>query len=569
MPAIALSNNDVVFLAWEVEARLPGCLGFAIHRVDEQGHETVLPAWVGFKGTANQEWKPRTTAEWPVQKFTWKDLTATRGETYRYRIVPMGGEPGNLQPLGTELMTEPVAVTEKRGDFSAYFNRGILSTQALAHALPKGPSGQPDFKRLKGRIDQPGDPLRNALSGQLREAMLGLFDRIEKEGGKLYLALYELTDPELEQRLLAAKDRVHLILSNTGVSDDENHPARQALHEAGVDITDRMVANGHIGHNKFAVITDKAGKPQAVWTGSTNWTDTGLCAQSNNGLLVESPELAKAYYAYWKRLQADDAEQGPAFRASNADALDLSADGGATDVTLWFSPNTEQKTKTRTSETPGDMTDVFEAMEKAKEAILFLAFQPGTPSIVDQAGEIQDQKPELFIHGAVTDPSAVDAFDTHLFHRTGSEDAAEVVAAAAVQDQFGSWEKELLKASPSAHAIIHDKVVVIDPFSEDCVVITGSHNLGFRASYNNDENLLIIRGNRALAEAYATHVMDIYDHYRWRYTLQQKGSKAWTGLSTTDRWQDKYFEAEGAARRELAFWMSSQLTAEGSDKHRR
>lgn len=56
----------------------------------------------------------------------------------------------------------------------------------------------------------------------------------------------------------------------------------------------------------------------------------------------------------------------------------------------------------------------------------------------------------------------------------------------------------------------------IDPFSENCVVVTGSHNLGQRASFNNDENLVIIKGQRALAAAYATHVLDVYAHFSWR-----------------------------------------------------
>ncbi len=44
------------------------------------------------------------------------------------------------------------------------------------------------------------------------------------------------------------------------------------------------------------------------------------------------------------------------------------------------------------------------------------------------------------------------------------------------------WQKELLKAG---FAITHDKIVVIDPFADDCVVVTGSHNLGYgRTSYS-------------------------------------------------------------------------------------
>lgn len=562
--AVAISNNDVVFIAWKSAKKIPNCLGFAVYRKDSKGAETALPAWVGFVGQTNPGWQAQTSAVWPVQKFTWRDLTAKRGETYTYRIVPMIGTPDHLLPQNSAaLTTNLVTVTEKRGDFSAFFNRGILSTQSLVHQLPAGPSGQPNYLTLKGRIDQPGDPLRNSLSGQLREAMLGLFARARAEGGHLYCAIYELTDPELEQQLLSAKDFVHLILSNTGTDDAENSPARQALHEAGIDVTDRMVGSGHIGHNKFAVYVDSKGSPQAVWTGSTNWTDTGLCAQSNNGILVESPSLAAMYLDYWNRLKADDSAQAIGFRSDNNRPHDVKADGGSTEITLWFSPNTKQKSKPSgpSAATPADMKVVFQAMEGAKEAILFLVFQPGSPSIVDQAAQLQDANPALFVHGAATDPAAAQDFDTHLFHRTAAQTDTDVVAAAAINDQFGFWEKELLKSGPSAHAIIHDKIVVIDPFSPNCVVVTGSHNLGYRASYNNDENLLIIHGNTQLAAAYAVHVMDVYDHYRWRFTLQRKGNAAWNGLSTVDTWQDKYFKPGAASAGELDFWMKAGAPA--------
>lgn len=45
------------------------------------------------------------------------------------------------------------------------------------------------------------------------------------------------------------------------------------------------------------------------------------------------------------------------------------------------------------------------------------------------------------------------------------------------------------------------------------MVVKGSHNLGYQESYNNDENLLIIEGKKKLAMAYATHVLDVYDHF--------------------------------------------------------
>jgi phosphatidylserine/phosphatidylglycerophosphate/cardiolipin synthase-like enzyme len=79
-------------------------------------------------------------------------------------------------------------------------------------------------------------------------------------------------------------------------------------------------------------------------------------------------------------------------------------------------------------------------------------------------------------------------------------------------------------------AIIHDKIIVIDPFDEDnCTVVTGSHNFGNQASYNNDENLVMITGNKKLAMAYTTHVLDVYDHFAWRWSVRNGYPKADAG----------------------------------------
>jgi hypothetical protein len=181
--AVAISNNDVAFLAWEYDAKIPNCLGFAIYRTDLGANQTApLPAWVGFQGQSNQSWKPQTTEVWPVQKFNWRDLTARRGDSYAYRIVPMVGQPGKLQPLTQRaLTTNRVDLTPAREHISAYFNRGILSTQSLVHRIPEGPSGSPDYKVLMEKIDQPGDPLRASLAGQMIEALSALLLRAKNE----------------------------------------------------------------------------------------------------------------------------------------------------------------------------------------------------------------------------------------------------------------------------------------------------------------------------------------------------------------------------------------------------
>jgi phosphatidylserine/phosphatidylglycerophosphate/cardiolipin synthase-like enzyme len=117
--------------------------------------------------------------------------------------------------------------------------------------------------------------------------------------------------------------------------------------------------------------------------------------------------------------------------------------------------------------------------------------------------------------------------------------------------------KEILNAG---FAIVHDKIVVIDPFSDRCAVITGSHNLGYKASYDNDENLVIIEGDKKLAVAYATHVLDVYDHFAWRYTVKRLGAKGADQMlkSKPDEWLNQYFDANSDIKTaQLKFWMSA------------
>ena len=54
----------------------------------------------------------------------------------------------------------------------------------------------------------------------------------------------------------------------------------------------------------------------------------------------------------------------------------------------------------------------------------------------------------------------------------------------------------------SQHQSAHNKVMIIDASSTAPVVITGSYNFTRAAEIKNAENLLLIRGNKALTEAY-------------------------------------------------------------------
>jgi phosphatidylserine/phosphatidylglycerophosphate/cardiolipin synthase-like enzyme len=611
MPAVAFSNNDIAVVAWTFDKHLDGCLGFAVTQIDVDANnkETVLPALARFE---NQDKSLKlTTEQAPIQKFWWKDLFAKRGGTYQYRIVPMGGTPGGtLTPLQgvAPLLSNKITLTEKRPPFSAYFNRGIVATQALSHEL----NDKPSIQALTPHIQDPSDPIRIGLMGQLSDGVTELLTRADKDGGTIHGALYELNDPNgLEKSLQANPSSRNVILGNEQVAKTPTTPAnedadsenRANLKAAGVNVIDRILQVGDIPHNKFLVLTEN-NTPTAVLSGSTNWTSTGLCTQTNNALIINSQAVAERYIAAWNAIKADiDAADGDQKklqsptqrtfnRTNNAGSISspVKLPNGVT-VEVMFSPNTEHTLKSPPKEVPNDMKRVFDLIDGAKQAVLFLAFDPGNNSILDAAGRALAKNPDLFVRGALTNAQRATNFSAAL-HQGGAADQDDggkepgvtvvgepgkpkkkgaklpsaavdfrAVPAGAINatDAFGAWEAELAKFG---FAIIHNKIVVIDPFSDNCTVVTGSHNLGFRASHNNDENMVIIRGHKGLAEAYACHVLDLYDHYAFRFLLKQHPDIFGRPLEGDDKWQERYIIGPDEKSPELRFWLAA---ASGGD----
>ncbi len=620
--ARAFANNEVAYLAWSIDEHIAGCLGFDITRIyPETGEERPLAAWVPFEGQSNPDWAPQSTRVWPIQKLCWRDLTLRKRRdrlalrpdevTVQYRVRAVGhfrpgleavpadanaprydGQPIPLAYLGTGVLSNTVRVTQHYGDIRATFTNGILSAQWLRKAL-KEKGEELTAKTIAAHISTPEDEIRGYLTGDVLGLLKELLRRTEKEpGSRLKMALYELWDEELVELIAARKDSIDLILTNSskdkanGEWDHGNHLMRELLGEImGPAKIDRMFNNNHIGHNKFVVFEDASGKPKAVLTGSTNWTPTGLAGQSNNAMLIENQAIASAYHDYWNDLYADTANmhlpepltasssnvQGQVLRTENAKNRTETTLTDGTKMTLWRAPNTHAKTKGH--EAPPDLAEIYDLIGKARDALFFAVFLPsqsGKTSVIEEAIRIGSSRKDMIVYGAVSDVMAMPNYvppdktdPTHAQHRQPAiYDKGEVHVVRAValnkDDVVGSFEAELLTIGK---AIIHDKIVVIDPLSPDCTVIMGSHNLGFKASYENDENLLIIRGNQRLAEAYMTHVMDVYDHYRFRALQRQMkdNNQAIDGgiLVTDDSWLAKRLTPDKIA-------LSSYLTGGGA-----
>jgi len=566
-------NGDHTCLVWLPTDLKPitNCRGFSIRKLCN-GKESYLHGSVAFSDTDKLD--PANPWKFPVQRFLWWDYFVHPGDVVQYSVVPVVGPSAaqlSLDAKNASPLTPPMTITGQCSpNISAYFNKGIVAAQWVSRALDASPKGS----EISTLVATPGNTLREALSGLLRPRILALLDEAKKNNGPIYAALYELNDPELIAALEALGQNCHLLLgngafkSNTPPDNDENAKVRVQL-KGKVDLSDRIVSMGHFAHNKFVVFCDSAGNPRRVLTGSTNWTSSGLCTQANNGLIISDAGVAADYLAAWKRLMAAGNGYPPELVNGNSTATTHNVDGGT--VTPWFVRTSAQQ----------DLAYARKLIDGAKEGILFLFFNPGVfeqepnkwtllQSILVRHNPDSGAayNPNLYIRGVVNqdiplltklDPNAPKPVTLY----TNGADSPQalshdVLVPHNIKTQYHEWEKELLGASM---VNIHSKVIVLDPFGEHPVVMTGSHNLGFKASSANDDNLAIVEGNAPLAAAYAINIIAIFQTYRWNSYVESHrvDTNAWHGLVDNDQWQGEYLTGDQLA--ETQFWMKGQAAA--------
>lgn len=567
----AYANGNVVLMAHNLgitdpsnpgASKIKGCLGFQITRIDvETGVETVLTSKVPFKGETNTSWTDLPTSKAPIQKPVWKDFMAPRGRRLKYRWTPLGGTPGNLVPMNELSVTsnEVICRGELDDEVTVEFNNGFLSTQWMARKAPKLADGQVDFPQLLQWLSDPTNPIAIQQGGYLLDLLMSAIKQARAEGGKAYLVLYELAHPALLDLIIANKDVVHIILSNTGPDDETNKAGRARLHAEGVDITDRFVAPDEIGHNKYVVYVDASGNTLYIIAGTTNWTVTGVTCQNNVGIRIKSRALGRIFLGEYDLLQADsklNPVQGVTLRKRNSVQPPIVVLKSGARVQVFFAPNTKGRTKPKTPHPlPVDRAYGEMALRNAEECALGAYFFPGTPSYLDAFRWLKANKSLQVLKLSISSIQALMKGDP-LLARTNGERPVAVVANALnkeVGDEIAEFEK-----LPDAHAIIHLKVFGVDPRHRNrwkVVVAIKSHNGGDKASFQNDDNSIFIWGHRGLGIAVMVAMFDIWDHYwfRTQVDFNMKGDVFQGYLATDDSWMDKYMVADASTLKELVY----------------
>ncbi|UCC40965.1 MAG: hypothetical protein JSV96_05900 [Candidatus Aminicenantes bacterium] len=110
------------------------------------------------------------------------------------------------------------------------------------------------------------------------------------------------------------------------------------------------------------------------------------------------------------------------------------------------------------------------------------------------------------------------------------------------------WKAERLTGLYRHVQYIHTKYMLIDPLSDDPLIITGSANFSKNSTINNDENMIIIRGNKRVADMYLGEFMRLFDHFRFRGSKigakakDRQGAHPSPHLVPDDSWTKKFFQ---------------------------
>lgn len=534
-----IAGLHTVFLGMDVdEVRRKNLLGFSLKRIDHTEDESYwLRGMMTFKRNAANHRPGTMVSTWnnPIQDFQWGDYTVKPNHNYTYVIMPAYGTPGYVthgSPAELHITTE----YEDDGCHAVYFNRAVAGSQAYARKFGNIPP------------DKVGPPALQWLSRGLLEAMIGFIRQARGSGWGLRASVYEFNYIPVLEAFRKAADRgadVCIVYDNKKRGPGEAN--RKALAEVGLGPEHAVPRNAnpsYISHNKFIVLLRK-GKPVEVWTGSTNITEGGIFGHSNVGHIIRDPKIAAAYLDYWNTLRQDP---------------------GAKKLRSWCDINTpvpaHDDTETQLMCPIFSCRGSLEAlqyyadrMDSAKHSV-FLTAAFGINKLFQ--GILKESKPYLrFIlldkPGKGLDIIKGDENNRISIGGVLNENSAE-------EWMNVKWQAEKLTGLNQHVQYIHTKYMLLDPLSDDPLVITGSANFSRNSTVNNDENMVIIRGNKRVADMYLGEFMRLYDHFRMRGTPAgahaecRKGKRAKTHLSPNDSWTDVFFqEGHPKQKRRLLF----------------
>ena len=530
-------------------------LGFAIRRQDPEQHEDY---WLkGLKVFPSVVPKPKkgarySTLEQPVQSFLWGDYTAKPGRTYTYTIRPVLGTPKNLTYGGDiEIVVETEHERKEGEKHSVWFNRGAVASQFYADKFNNEAPPEPD---------NPQHEQTAWLSRGLLEAYLAYINDTPK-GLALRVAAYEFTYAPILNALNDAIDRgvdVQIVyeagkkkVKGELVETDETKGNKKAIKTAGLpsDNLIKRTKRKKIPHNKFIVRLSRHGnteRPISVLTGSTNFTPSGFLGQTNVGHLVEDEDIAGLYLKYWNELA-----ENPEPETLEAELDKLTPEPGAeldpNSVTCLFSPRSgkdmlewyanrilEAKSSVMFTGGFGFNETLAPAFAEDRDFLRFVLLEK--PPTAKTKGLLGPDHDLIVVYGNVLGES-------YIANKKGELTLRRKIPGFELTKWF--LEEEHYRKFGNIF-FIHTKFLMIDPLSDDPLIFTGSANFSDDSLRSNDENMLLIRGDKRVADIYMTEFDRILRHFHFRDVAAETAEDGNSGEAVflkerPQDWQRPYF----------------------------
>lgn len=558
--AKAISGTHTILIALDCpEPRRKGLLGFAFQR------EIVGPGSKGPKYLRSQkvfrsvvpdpkgdsDKRPAYyTDKFPVQSFLWGDYAAAPGTKYRFVIQPMYGAPAALttDPLD-EIRFE--IETEKEwsdGDkHGVWFNRGAIAGQKYAEEFHNKPPED---------INNPEDPAVIWLSRGLLEACLSYINET-KEGDALRVAAYEFTYPPILNALSALIERgidVQIVYHDTVDTETGKDGSNEiAMKAAGIPVNDQKISYRRsltkIPHNKFIVRLKDGKDPVEVWTGSTNFTPSGFLGQTNVGHRVADDETAQGYMDFWALLKTDpDRETARAGTAKlTGDPAELIAEKS---IVRLFSPRAKAW-----------MLGWYgRRMLNAANSLWFTAAFGVSKELIDPIAKKRNQMRFVLLEKPLPAEQkkvltadfnrVIPSYGTPLgeiYRMKNGKPIARIPVKEFALDKWFFAEEHFRPKNDGFVFFVHTKFLLIDPLSDDPLVCSGSANFSSGSLLQNDENMLLVRGNTRVADIYMTEFDRVFRHFYFRNIANELAAAKTSDdakaifLDETDGWTASYF----------------------------
>jgi phosphatidylserine/phosphatidylglycerophosphate/cardiolipin synthase-like enzyme len=307
---------------------------------------------------------------------------------------------------------------------------------------------------------------------------LALYDiRVETDAGALVLA-----------SLLAAVQRgveVRLLYNVAHPGPIPVPPPPETAPDAieALPVETRGIAGvPDLMHHKF-VVRDR----DAVWTGSTNWTDDSWSRQENVIVTVESPDIAYAYHLAFEQLWRSGKVEGA------GDVDPRPEDVGPARVRAWFCPEHGEALSHRVAKHIG------KARERVRIASPVLTSGPILGTLVEVVNEGRCD-----LAGVVDDTQVDQVFGQ--WRTNGVSEWKVPLLQHIIAGASFSGKSSTPWTPRSPNDFMHAKVVVADDTS-----FVGSFNFS-RSGERNAEDVLEIR-NAGVADRLAAFVDEIRRRY--------------------------------------------------------